>query len=134
MLGEGSSPFRMIQRSGCRAETRAYLPTPDPGLSPLPGASFAWGSASQSCLTLRDPVDCSPPGSSVRGVSCPFLVPGSSPTQGSSPGLLRCRPTLSHCTAWRPLGESWPGRPEGRRDAADPRDARFRSVSFMRMS
>ena len=50
----------------------------------------------QSCLTLCDPMDCSPPGSSVHGilqarilewVAISFLQ-GSFPTQGSNPGLL----------------------------------------------
>ena len=70
----------------------------------------------QSCLTLSDPMDCSPPGSSVHGIfqarvlewvaiaysSCntpsqntgvgsPSLLQGIFPTQGSNPGLLNCR-------------------------------------------
>ena len=50
---------------------------------------------SQSCPTLCDPVDCSPPGSSVMGFSrqeywngLPF------PTQGLNPGLLYFRQML----------------------------------------
>ena len=39
----------------------------------------------QSCLTLWDPVDCSPPGSSVPGILL---------TQGSNLGLLHCRQIL----------------------------------------
>ena len=50
----------------------------------------------QSCLTLCDPMDCSPPGSSVQGdspgkntrVDCHFLLQGIFPTQGSNPCLL----------------------------------------------
>ena len=51
---------------------------------------------SQSCLTLRNPMDCNPPGSSVHGilqirivkwVAIPF-------SRGSSRGLLRCRRIL----------------------------------------
>ena len=49
----------------------------------------------QSCLTLCDPVDCSLPGSSVRGFSrqdywsgMPCPPPGVFPTQGSNPSLL----------------------------------------------
>ena len=49
----------------------------------------------QSCLTLRDPMDCSPPGSSLRvdspgkktEVDCPALLQRIFPTQGSNPGL-----------------------------------------------
>ena len=50
----------------------------------------------QSCWTLCDPMDCSPPGSSVHrdspgkntGVGCPALLQGIFPTQGSNPHLL----------------------------------------------
>ena len=54
---------------------------------------------SQSCPTLCDPMDCSPPGSSVHGdspgkntgVGCHALLQGSFPTQGSNSGLPHCR-------------------------------------------
>ena len=47
----------------------------------------------QLCLTLCDPTDCSPPGSSVygicqTGVGCHFLLQGILLTQGSNPRLL----------------------------------------------
>ena len=50
----------------------------------------------QSRPILYDPVDCSPPGSSVHGdspgknteVGCHLLLQGIFPTQGSNPGLL----------------------------------------------
>ena len=50
----------------------------------------------QSCPTLCDPVDCSPPGSSVHGLlqarilewSCHTLLQGIFKTQGSNPHLL----------------------------------------------
>ena len=53
----------------------------------------------QSCPTLSDPVDCSPPGSSVlgdspgknTGVSCHALHQGIFPTQRSNPGFSHCR-------------------------------------------
>ena len=57
---------------------------------------------SQSCLTLCNPIDCSPPGSSVHGilwtrilewVAFPF---SRVPTQGSNPGFLHCRWILYH--------------------------------------
>ena len=41
---------------------------------------WRWCSDAQSCLTLRDPKDCSPPGSSVHGITgagCHFLLQGS---------------------------------------------------------
>ena len=56
----------------------------------------------QSCLTLCDPMGCSPPGSSVHrdssgkniGVSCHLLFQGIFPTQESNQGLLHCRHVL----------------------------------------
>ena len=50
------------------------------------------------------PMDCSLPGSSVHwdfpskstGVGCHFLLQEIFPTQGSNPGLLKCRQTLYH--------------------------------------
>ena len=56
----------------------------------------------QSCLTLCDPMDWSPPASSVHedspgkntGVGCHALLQGIFPTQGSNPGLLYHRWTL----------------------------------------
>ena len=58
----------------------------------------------QSCLTLCNPRDCSPPGSSVHGdspgkntgVGCHALLQRIFPTQGSNPGLLHCRWILYH--------------------------------------
>ena len=49
----------------------------------------------QSCLTLCDPMDCSPPGSSVRGILqarilewLPFPPPGNLPNPGIKPVTL----------------------------------------------
>ena len=58
----------------------------------------------QSCPTLCDPMDCSPPGSSVHGdspgkntrVGCHAFLQGIFPTQGSNPGLLHYRRILYH--------------------------------------
>ena len=58
----------------------------------------------QLCQTLCDPMDCSPPGSSVHGASpgktigvgCHALLQGIFPTQGSIPGLPHCRWILYH--------------------------------------
>ena len=59
----------------------------------------------QSCLTLCDPMDCSPPGSSVHGilqgriwdwVAQRPLLQGTFPTQGSNLSLLHCRQILYH--------------------------------------
>ena len=64
-------------------------------------ASHVWLVA-QSCPTLCDPMDCSPPGSSVHGdlpgkntgVGCHALLQEIFPTQGSNPGLPHCRRIL----------------------------------------
>ena len=57
----------------------------------------------QSCLTLGDPMDCSPTGSSVHGdtpgknwsgVDCHALLQGIFLTQGSNSGLPHCRQML----------------------------------------
>ena len=58
----------------------------------------------ESCPTLCDPLDCSPPGSSVHGdspgkntgVGCHALLQGIFPTQRSNPGLPHCRWILYH--------------------------------------
>ena len=58
----------------------------------------------QSCPTLCDLINCSPPGSSVHGdspgknpgVGCHALLQGIFPTQGSNPGLPHCRWILYH--------------------------------------
>ena len=58
----------------------------------------------QSCQTLCNPMDCSPPGSSVLGdspgmnarVGCHALLQGILATQGSNPGLLHCGWILCH--------------------------------------
>ena len=66
----------------------------------------------QSCLTLCDPMDCSPPGSSGHGdcpgkntgVGCHALLQGIFPTQRLNPGLLHCR--------WITAGSEPPGKPK----------------------
>ena len=67
------------------------------------------GKVAQSCPTLCDPMNCSPPGSSVHSWSVQFVAVsrqeswvafsssrGIFPTQGSNPVLPRCRWTQSH--------------------------------------
>ena len=56
----------------------------------------------QSCLTLCDPMDCSLPGSSLRGILQARVLEWVAisfskwifPTRGSNPGLLHSRQTL----------------------------------------
>ena len=67
----------------------------------------------QSCSALCDPMDCSPPGSSVHGNSpgkntregCHALLQGIFPTQGSNPGLLRCRQFLYRLSTYLAHGK-----------------------------
>ena len=60
-------------------------------------AAAAAAKSLQSCLTLFDPLDCSPPGSSVHGIfwarilELPFPPPGDLPDPGIEPGLQDCR-------------------------------------------
>ena len=56
------------------------------------------GGVAQSCPTLCNPVDCSLPGSSVRGTFpgiLEWVLQGIFLTQGSNPGLSDCRQTLN---------------------------------------
>ena len=63
-----------------------------------------FNSVAQSCLTVCDPMDCSPPGISVHGdslgkntgVGCHTLLYGIFPTQGLNPGTPHCRRILYH--------------------------------------
>ena len=65
---------------------------------------FCLCSVAQPCLTLYDPMDCCPSGSSVHGdspgkntgVGCQSLLQGIFLTQGSNPGLRHCRQILYH--------------------------------------
>ena len=81
-------------------------------LKPISGHFFVLCLVAQSCLTLFDPMDCSPPGSSVHEdspgkntrVGCHALLQGIFPTQGSNPGLLHCRRIL-YCLSHQ--GSPW---------------------------
>ena len=86
-----------------------HAPSLKPGLSPL-CYTVVVVLVTQSCPTLCDPTDCSPPGSSVHGdspgkntgVGCHSLLQGICPTQGSSLHLLWCRWILYHWASWEP--------------------------------
>ena len=96
----------------CGPEVKIHLPIQghefDPWSREIPHASGQLSPCAvlclvtQSGLTLCDPMDCSPPGSSVygdspgknTGVGCHFLLQGIVPTQESNPGLLHCRQIL----------------------------------------
>ena len=72
-----------------------------PPCHPLSPVVWSLCSLSHVCC---DPVDCSPPGSSVpgdspgknAGVGCHFLLQGISPSQGWNPGVPHCRRILYH--------------------------------------
>ena len=53
-----------------------------------------WQLVAQSCPALYHPKDCSPRGSSARGMSSQSLLQGIFPTPGSNPGLPHCRQIL----------------------------------------
>ena len=67
-------------------------------------SSVQFFSAAQSCLILCDPMNCSPPGSSVHGdfpgknteLGCHSLIQGIFSTQGLNLGLPHCRQILYH--------------------------------------
>ena len=69
----------------------------------------------QSCPTLCDPMDCTPPGSSIHGdspgkntgVDCHALLQGMIPTQGSNPVIKPRSPTLQADS----LSSEPPGKP-----------------------
>ena len=68
---------------------------PSPSLTPNPSRCKHMCSVAKLCLTLCDPMDCGPPGSSVQGSlqarilewAAIFFSQGIFPTQGSNPCL-----------------------------------------------
>ena len=73
-----------------------------------------WAQSLQLCLTLGNPMDCSPPGSSVHGIlqarklewAAMLSSRGLFPTQGSNSHLLHCRQILyplSHLGSPNPI-------------------------------
>ena len=70
----------------------------------------------QSCPILCDPMNCSPPGSSVHGdspsknigVSCHALFQGIFSSKGLNPGLPHCRWILYHLSH-KKAQEYWSG-------------------------
>ena len=69
-----------------RGAARAVLPLTVLSLEGCSQVKRRKVSVTQSRLTLCHPMDCSPPGFSVRRI-----LQARVPTQGSSPGLLHCR-------------------------------------------
>ena len=101
-LGPGHCPGSIqvsLDGSAQRARSPA-APSPERVLSPH--ATVSLSLVTQSCPTLCDPVDCSPPGSSVSGIppgknsgmGCHAVLQGIFLAQGWNPGLLHCRQIL----------------------------------------
>ena len=93
--------------------TRPPCPSPAPRVYPNscplswwchPAISSSAIPFAQLCPTFCNPMDCSPPGSSVHGdspnkntgVGCHAVLQGIFPTQGSNPDLPHCRRILYH--------------------------------------
>ena len=78
-------------------------------------SGFSRAKSLQLCPTLCDPVDCSPPGSSVHGdfpgkntgVGCHALLRGIFPTQGSNLRLLRLLHRQASSLSLVPPGKPW---------------------------
>ena len=85
---------RYLKKTNCPHQPQVWLAT-------LPSTKLL---VVQSCPTLCDPKDRSPPGSSVQGdspgkntgVGCHALLQAVFPTQGLNPGLPYCRQILYH--------------------------------------
>ena len=103
------------KKSACNAKDLDLIP----GLrrSPGEGNGCMHAQSLQSCLTLCDPMDCSPPGFSVHGIlQTRILERVAMPSfRGSSQSgnqthrclcLLHCRLTLSHWATWEAQGMS----------------------------
>ena len=103
----------MIQPVLCKVRPKSWQGGADSGSPALFAALFylcenrtllffGYCSVTKSCLTLYDPMDCSPPGSSVLGdspgkntrVGCHALLHGIFLIQGSNRSLLHCRWTF----------------------------------------
>ena len=108
MVPSSHTALRLQDASWDKQEGFGQLLTPNPSYPTTPAhgpgqnslpvtpglTDFAYcGSDAQSCPTLYDPMDCSPPGSSVHGILLArilewgILCQGIFPTQGLNPGL-----------------------------------------------
>ena len=82
----------------------SFTPAIQHTLVPKQWASLVLCLVAQLCLTLYDPMDCGPPGSSIHrdspgkntGEGCQALLQGILPMQGSNPSHLHCRQILYH--------------------------------------
>ena len=106
--GTHPSSFLTLSASQALRLSISFPIGPWPQMSPMAVCStLVLVLVAQSCPTLCDPIDCSPPGSSVHedspgkktGVGCHSLLHGIFLTQGLNPGLLHCRQIF---TIWPP--------------------------------
>ena len=97
--------FERRPKEDLSLDISSWAPGPHDAPSPAAPASGILSApclVAQSCLTLCDPIGCSPPGSSVHrnspgnstGVGCHALLQGIFPTQGLNPRLSHCRRIL----------------------------------------
>ena len=121
LLQSMASAIRLVSLAHLQAPSRqgndlVWSISASPTLDPEPGSDeppylllVVCCLVAQSCPTLCNPMDYSPPGSSVHGiffpgkntgVGCHFLLQGISPTQGLYPGLLPDRWILYHLATW----------------------------------
>ena len=113
-----------------QAEWAVYTFFKESGEEPHNIKYIRWCSVAKSYLTLWNPMDCSPPGSSVLGIprqeywsALPFPSPGDPPCPGiepASPHLLNCRQILYQWATmdtqynltghnWVDVGSEWEG-------------------------
>ena len=115
----GSGTLDGIQCLLCKWTMSIHLSLPSPHTITLLLSTVPVCLVSQSCLTLCDPMDYSPSGSSVHrdspgknnGVGCHALLQGISPTQGSNPGLPNIASRSFTIWATREAHEYWNGEP-----------------------
>ena len=109
-FSRGSFPSRDWTQVSCIAGRFSTVWAPR-GAAGQKWDKLKWSEVAQSCPTLCDPMDCSPPGFSVHGIFQAWilheywsglhsLLQGIFPTQGSNPGLLHCRQTLYGLSYW----------------------------------
>ena len=82
---------------GCRRDTTKIRPRAFPTLGAEMWCTIFEALVAQSCLTLCNPMDWSPPGSSVHGISQARIMEWVAiPDQGLNVGLPHCRQILYH--------------------------------------
>ena len=104
MLGSASASYAWLSFFFSFLHGNPLWCTEQTSLSAPEALSFTTVICAQRCPTLCDPMDRSPPGSSVQGIIQARILEwvampsfrGIFLTQGSTPGLLHCRQILYH--------------------------------------